>query len=77
MADDDELPIILSPAEANTRVIKDENTINPVASLKLASNSINVESCFGSLILLNISITIARSVGEINAANMKATAKGI
>jgi hypothetical protein len=82
MADDDkeeELPIALSPAEAaeaKIRVITDENTISPVASLKLASNSINVESCFGTLILLNISITIAGSVGAIKAANVKATAKG-
>ncbi len=74
---DGEMFVILLPTEAgaNVRAITDENTIRPVASLKLASNSINVESCFGTLTLLNISITIAGSVGAIKAAKVKATAK--
>src|SRR5690242_21952445 len=54
----------------------DENIMTPVASLKLASDSIRVESNFGTLTFLNASITIAASVGAINAANAKDTMYG-
>lgn len=43
IANDGELLIVLLPAEAaeaKTRVIIDENIISPIASLKLASNSL-------------------------------------
>ena len=67
------LIVVETAAAANVKAVIDENTIRPVASLKLASNSISVESCFGTFTLLNISITIAGSVGAISAANVKAT----
>ena len=56
--------------------IIDEKTIAPVASLKLASDSISVESTFGTFTRLNISITIAASVGAIKAAKAKDTRSG-
>src|SRR5438270_6783738 len=52
----------VDPCAAAIAII-DENIITPVASLKLASDSIRVESNFGVLILLNTSITMAASVG--------------
>ena len=54
----------------------DENTITPVASLKLASASISVERVAGTLTRLKTSITIAASVGAINAAKANATMVG-
>ena len=56
--------------------IIDENMITPVASLKLASASISVERFAGTLTLLKTSITIAASVGAINAAKANAIIVG-
>src|SRR5690242_16226910 len=67
------LPLLLLTPITTARI--DENIIKPVASLKLASNSINVERPLGTLNFLNISITIAGSVGEISAAKRNETAK--
>ena len=53
----------------------DEKIMIPVASLRVASDSIIVESKPGTLTLLNISITIAASVGAIKAANVNADEK--
>ena len=64
------------PELAKAIAIIDEKTIAPVESLKAASDSISVESIFGTLTLLNISITIAASVGAIKAAKAKATRSG-
>jgi hypothetical protein len=50
----------------------DEKIMIPVASLRAASDSIIVESKSGTLMFLNISITIAASVGAIKAANVNA-----
>src|SRR5574340_880924 len=63
------------PCEAAIAMIE-ENMITPAASLKLASDSINVASVFGIFTLLKTSITIAASVGAINAAKAKATSVG-
>ena len=69
-------PRIALPELAKAIAMIEEKTIAPVASLKAASDSINVESIFGTLTLLNISITIAALVGAINAAKAKATRGG-
>ena len=69
------IELVIEACSTQVRARTEENIIRPVASLKLASNSINVESCFGTFSLLNISITIAGSVGAIKAANVKAIPK--
>jgi hypothetical protein len=50
--------------------------IIPVASLKDDSISTIVESNRGTFSILNVFITIAASVGEINAAKINAIEKG-
>lgn len=67
--------LLLSPpleTAANVKAATDENIIRPVASLKLPSNPISVERCFGTFTLLNISYN-SWGVGAIRAANVKAT----
>ena len=70
------MPRIVYPALPTDSAIIDENAMAPVASLKAASDSIRVESTLGTFTFLNISITIAASVGEIKAANANATRNG-
>ena len=71
-----EVPKIVNPELVTASAIIDEKAMAPVASLKAASDSMRVESTLGTFILLNISITIVASVGEIKAANANATRYG-
>ena len=70
------MPNIAYPELPTASAIIDEKAMAPVASLKAASDSMRVESTLGTFTLLNISITIAASVGEIKAANANATRNG-
>jgi hypothetical protein len=67
---------IVYPALPTDSASIDENAMAPVASLKAASDSIRVESTLGTFTLLNISITIAASVGTIRAENANETRNG-
>jgi hypothetical protein len=64
------LTVTTAPNTIPATVVK---IIIPVASLKKDSNSTMVESNQGTFSILKVLMTIAASVGEINAANKKAS----
>lgn len=71
-----EVPKIAYPELMTASATTDEKAMAPEASLKSASDSMRVDSTLGTFTFLNISITIAASVGEIKAANTNATRNG-
>src|SRR4051812_599046 len=62
--------------EPYTKTTTDENNIMVVASLNEDSISRILASSFGTFVLLNVCMTIAASVEEINDANKKLKEKG-
>ena len=67
------LPLLVLTPSTTARI--DENTIKPVASLKLASNSINVERPFGTLNFLKFYHYSVDPLGKLAAAKRNETAK--